>query len=298
MNAKTFFSDRPIAYHPILAKVLGSVTAALFVSQIGYWSDKGASKDGWIWKTQDEMTDETGLSRYEQETARRIAREKGVLTEQRKGVPARLFYKIDWDALTVLIDEYQQSSMRETPNLEGGKPTNYSEITTETITETSTLLPEGEKEQEELEKQAIAEFQALPSASANTEPISISKQAIAKINQFLPYSKVSKFQRQEINRYCANDPKLLALESALGELLARRDHYGFMNVNMVLTFWGNKLNAQASATGVPDYYAALKAKQLEEKERDKDAAVNRTRASNSVQPGNGTGVFGVAAPRR
>jgi hypothetical protein len=107
MNAKTFFTDRPIAYHPILAKVFGSVTAALFLSQIGYWSDKGADPSGWIWKTESEMTEETGLSRSEQQTARELLVWTGVLHEKRKGVPARMWFKIDWDMLDIAMVEYE-----------------------------------------------------------------------------------------------------------------------------------------------------------------------------------------------
>jgi hypothetical protein len=124
MNAKTFFSDRPIAYHPILAKVCGSVTAALFLSQIAYWSDKGHSSDGWIWKTREEMTDETGLSRREQESARRILSDLKILQQARRGVPARMWYQIDWDVLTNLIDALPPTRMAETYQLEGTKRAN------------------------------------------------------------------------------------------------------------------------------------------------------------------------------
>lgn len=134
-SAKTFFTDRPIAYHPILAKVCGSVTAALFLSQLAYWSDKGASRDGWIWKTREEMEDETGLSRSEQETARKKLIALGILQEERRGVPARMWYLINWDVLTNLIDQFEQSRLQDSRKLDCEKPANYSEITTETTTE-------------------------------------------------------------------------------------------------------------------------------------------------------------------
>ena len=37
--------DRPVAYHPMLAKRLGSVKAALFLSQLLYWHGKGRHGD-------------------------------------------------------------------------------------------------------------------------------------------------------------------------------------------------------------------------------------------------------------
>lgn len=113
MNAKAFFSDQPIAYHPVLARLFGSVTAALFLSQIAYWSDKGSDPDGWIWKTEKQMTEETGLSRSEQQTARRVlVKDFQVLIEERRGTPARMFYWIDWVHLEALLDSTPQSSCR------------------------------------------------------------------------------------------------------------------------------------------------------------------------------------------
>ncbi len=39
--------DRPIAFHPVLAKISGSVTAGLMLSQAVYWSNcrSGNTKD-------------------------------------------------------------------------------------------------------------------------------------------------------------------------------------------------------------------------------------------------------------
>ncbi len=111
MNAKTFFSDRPIAYHPILAKVCGSVTAALFLSQVAYWNDKGFDKDGWIYKTEVQMEEETGMSRKEQENARKRLVWCGILKEERRGIPAKMWYLIDWEALTALLDEFEKTRL-------------------------------------------------------------------------------------------------------------------------------------------------------------------------------------------
>lgn len=165
MNAKTFFSDRPIAYHPIIAKVCGSVTAAIFLSQIAYWSDKGAAADGWIWKTREEMTDETGLSRSEQETARRTLREFGILKEQVRGVPARLWYLIDWERLEYLLDSYTPTSRQESRQLEGQKPTNREAETLPTIQRLSETTPETTTT-----KESVAVVAAVPPVKKEKEP--------------------------------------------------------------------------------------------------------------------------------
>ena len=92
--------ERPVAYYPKLVKVAGSVNAAIFLSQLGYWTPKAADPDGWVYKTQSEWESETGLSRWEQETARRQLRERAILTEVKRGMPARLYFRIDVDALS------------------------------------------------------------------------------------------------------------------------------------------------------------------------------------------------------
>jgi hypothetical protein len=70
--------SRVVAYHPSFAAIAGGVTAGLFLAQLFYWHDKGSDPDGWIYKTQAEWEEETGLSRWEQETARRRLRERGL----------------------------------------------------------------------------------------------------------------------------------------------------------------------------------------------------------------------------
>lgn len=111
-------SDRPVAYHPMIAHILGGVKEALFVCQLLYWHDKGKLLDGWIWKTQREWTEETGLSRYEQEGARKRLIEKGVLEEKLKGIPATLHYRLDLDCLYELTEEWHRHK------LDCGKPAN------------------------------------------------------------------------------------------------------------------------------------------------------------------------------
>ena len=95
--------QRPIAFHRVFAEITGSATSGLFLSQLFYWHDKGEDPDGWIYKTQLEWQAETALSRYEQERARAALRELGLLEEQRRGLPARLFYRLNVERLTALV---------------------------------------------------------------------------------------------------------------------------------------------------------------------------------------------------
>ncbi|MDD2732135.1 MAG: hypothetical protein PHI53_02990 [Candidatus Pacebacteria bacterium] len=89
---------RPVAYYPRLAKFIGSVKTTLFLCQFLYWEGKQKDKkEGWIFKTQKEITEETGLSRYEQELARKELKQFGYLKETHKSIPRKVHYKILWD---------------------------------------------------------------------------------------------------------------------------------------------------------------------------------------------------------
>ncbi len=100
MKLKNFLIQlgQPVAYYPKLAKFLGSVKAAVFICQLGYWEGKQRDDDG-IYKTMVEFQVETGLSRREQDTARKTLRDLGYLFETKKGMPARIYYCINWDKI-------------------------------------------------------------------------------------------------------------------------------------------------------------------------------------------------------
>jgi hypothetical protein len=100
----------PVSFHRSLIPITGSVTAALFLShaiqttQQAEAGDFGAPEtdivDGWFQLSQEQWTRETGLSRWEQATARRALRQAGLLTERREGLPSRLYFKVDKEAVS------------------------------------------------------------------------------------------------------------------------------------------------------------------------------------------------------
>ena len=118
-------TGRVIAYRPNLARLLGGVIAEIFFEQIFYWQDKSDSELG-VYKTQEELEIETGLSRKEQETARKLLREKGVLIETHKRLEHRMYYKIDCEKLDELLailanDTNEHSRMPKSDIREGDK---------------------------------------------------------------------------------------------------------------------------------------------------------------------------------
>lgn len=127
MNPSTILKNtgRAIAYRPNLARLFGGVVAEIFFEQIFYWQDKADSELG-VYKTQEELEIETGLSRKEQETARKLLREKGVLIETHKRLEHRMYYKINNEKLDELLatlanDTNEHSRMPESDIREGDK---------------------------------------------------------------------------------------------------------------------------------------------------------------------------------
>ena len=115
---RALLSDRPIAFHPAMARLLGGINEALLFQQLAYWSDKGTDPE-WIYKSQVELEAETTLSEYQQLQARKKLKALGVIEDDRRGVPARLYYRVQWEAVFRLFEE---SSFPETKNLDSNDP--------------------------------------------------------------------------------------------------------------------------------------------------------------------------------
>lgn len=149
--------DRPIAFQRAFVDLGIGITGALMLSQCVYWAKRTSNTDGWFYKSQAEWERETGMTRREQETARKRLVKAGFLEECRKGVPARLFYRIDTEALEAALKELssrmaesanQECTKRatslsqedkqectESPISDGWKRQSITEITTETTAE-------------------------------------------------------------------------------------------------------------------------------------------------------------------
>ncbi len=116
--------DRPIAFHRCFVNLTGSVTAALMLSQALYWQQRAKSDDGWWFKTRDDWTEETGMTRREQEGARKKLRTLGILQEDLRGVPATLWYKVDETRLLEAIANLGNAAVSDSspPTPVGTKP--------------------------------------------------------------------------------------------------------------------------------------------------------------------------------
>jgi len=108
---------RTVAYHATFTQLPGvTVTGAVFLSQAFFWTKTPTvqKRKGWFYKSQvgdeDSWESETGLTPKQQVNARRSLSAIGVLEEDRRGVPARTWYRINCDRLAQLLAETQENN--------------------------------------------------------------------------------------------------------------------------------------------------------------------------------------------
>lgn len=113
LAAKIF--DRPILFHRVFVELTGNIMSALMLSQAMWWTRNPVSKkrDGWFYKTQDEWQQETGMNRYQQDKAREILRGFSFWQEKREGLPAKMWYRVNQNALMREISSLSKVSKLE-----------------------------------------------------------------------------------------------------------------------------------------------------------------------------------------
>jgi len=102
-------NDQPIAFNKHYVFIGCGINGALMLSQLVYWTSRTRNKDGWIYKTHDEWTQETGLTRREQDTARKTLKLLGFLTEKKVGVPCKLHFRVERENLYKALIKYSES---------------------------------------------------------------------------------------------------------------------------------------------------------------------------------------------
>ena len=139
--------DRPIAFHRCFVRLGIGMTGAVMLSQAIYWSKRTTNSEGWFHKSIEEWEEETGLTRFEQETAKRNL--KGILEIERRGIPARLYFRIDWNVLEKSLNNH---SLRKSSNQECDNPANKNGGTPQTRLRKSSKLDCGNPTNKNAEK--------------------------------------------------------------------------------------------------------------------------------------------------
>lgn len=114
MGAAEIIFQRPIAFHRSFVALGAGVTGALLLSQAVYWQERTTDASGWWWKTKEEWTKETGLSRHEQDGARAQLEKLCVIEVVLRGNPARLHYRVNKERILELISKGGRAAKKAT----------------------------------------------------------------------------------------------------------------------------------------------------------------------------------------
>ena len=122
MKLTDFLSDvgRPIAYYPSLRKITGSTTATILLCQFIYWRGKESDPNGWLYKTSDEIEEETGLSYNEQKTARANLVSAELIEEYYARLDHQMKFRVNLDMINLLWGT-EQTVIPESDNPSFGK---------------------------------------------------------------------------------------------------------------------------------------------------------------------------------
>jgi hypothetical protein len=136
-KVKDMLPNRVVGYSPDLARAVGGATIGLFLSQLLFLSDKGANPESWVYKSEAEMAKETGLTKREQQTARRKLLSLGVIAIMRGGWKNTYHFKVMWERLYQVIAGVQQIQ-----NVSTEKEERPQIVPTEPVQNVPTQLPQ------------------------------------------------------------------------------------------------------------------------------------------------------------
>lgn len=135
MSILKALNNRPIAYYPIYRDITGSTVSGILLSQLMYWF----SKKDVFYKTDIDILEETRLTVNELRGAKSKLKKLDFIKIDRRGVPAKTFYTIDWELYeSSLVKFTNQSKLEELNKIsEINETIEISEIN-ETNTKTNT----------------------------------------------------------------------------------------------------------------------------------------------------------------
>jgi hypothetical protein len=100
-------SEGVVAVRPALVRALrGNGNAAMLSSQLLYWSPRLGDDKGWFYQSQRRLEQQTGLGPDAQRKAVRLLVRLGVLETDRRGVPAKLYYRVNLQELVALLHQH------------------------------------------------------------------------------------------------------------------------------------------------------------------------------------------------
>lgn len=103
--------DNKLVIPRVFIDLCGDIPTALLLSQLIYWSERGDKKDKWVYKTYNELSEETSLKRTTLYKASKALKDKGLIATEvhkdQKGTPT-VHYQIKErnivEALSILLE--------------------------------------------------------------------------------------------------------------------------------------------------------------------------------------------------
>ena len=129
MQEKTFkqllMSSNYYTLNKQIVKELGIESAFLLTILIEA-SDGLADNEGWFYQTIEKNGELTGLGRHKQDKIIKELIDLKILEQKNKGVPFKIYFKVNYEMIENLVFQNQQSSLSENGKLDCPKKTNYS----------------------------------------------------------------------------------------------------------------------------------------------------------------------------
>lgn len=136
---QSIIGSKTVAFYSIFAKALGSVPAAVMLSQGLFWQERSRyekhlvliDNKAFFKKTAEEWYDETGLTKEQQLPARKLLQQFEIFETKLHGMPATVHFRVDIYAIVAVINRYQltgvtvavkdRNRLREKPRTSSGK---------------------------------------------------------------------------------------------------------------------------------------------------------------------------------
>jgi hypothetical protein len=91
-----------------VVNAVGGLHEAILLDYLLRWGE--LAEDGWAYRTEEQITADTTLNRYWQRNARKALIDLGLLHEDRRGLPSRNYYRVDYDRLHDLLGDDRPAS--------------------------------------------------------------------------------------------------------------------------------------------------------------------------------------------
>jgi len=106
------YFERQIVFNGDFIRLGIGINGALFLSQALYWTRETSDKDGWFYKTKEDIEEETTLTRYQQDRVRKHLEKLEVLEVKNimAGGAPTLHYRVNVAQVVALLEKQQHNN--------------------------------------------------------------------------------------------------------------------------------------------------------------------------------------------